>query len=182
MKANLNKSIFLQGMRTAKDKIYRVLMARLAKYGEYLLEDAQFRAEYTSFTGNTLTSLAFGVYENSQLTDVVFINGLQPAVHAKVQKGQTVYLSNPYDGAPRSVTGKVDVTDDYGIDTSVRVLEGLMPKGGNGIVVTTGTEYSDYLESVYNLNVLSDTYLEASNIAWNRINSTIDPNTPIDKL
>jgi len=44
------------------------------------------------------------------------------------------------------------------MESSFRILQTLSPKTkGLSIIMTTGTEYSTYLESVHNLNVLSDT-------------------------
>ena len=85
-------------------------------------------------------------------------------VHAKIQNGQTVYLNNPYEGSPRSATGKVDIVYDLtGTETSFRILQGFSPSNkGLSIVMTTGTEYSTYLESVYHLNVLSNTAKEGN--------------------
>lgn len=182
MSTKNNKKAFMAGLKVAKEKIHLVLLRRLAEYGQELLESAQFRAQYTSFTGNTLTSLAFGLYENNVLTDIVFISGLKPPIRVKVPEGKWVYLSEPYEGTARSIYGSVSIYDDWGDETSIRTLKGLCPKGGNGIIVTTGTEYSTFLENVQGLNVLSDTYLEARNNALSEMNNWIDANTPIERL
>lgn len=182
MKAKENEKAFLKGLQIAKEKIHLALMRRLAEYGEILLDDALFRKEYQSFTGNTVTSLAYGVYENGSLTDVVFISGMQPPVHAKISKGRVLYLKNPYEGGPRAVKGQVAITDKYGAETSLKTLRSVTPKGGNGIVVTTGTEYSSFLETVYGTNVLSETALEAENSALKDMRRWLNINTPIDRL
>lgn len=177
-----NKRAFLAGLATAKEKILLALLRKIAKYGDELLQDARFTGEYTSFTGNTLTSLAFGVYEDDRLTDIVFVSGVGEPIHAKVQNGQTLWLYFPYEGEPRAVKGRVDITDDWGYQTSERVLKELRPKGGNGIVITTGTEYSTFLEQVKDLNVLSDTFLKAQNESLYEMRNWIKPNMPIDRL
>lgn len=172
----------MRGLQIAKERIHFAVLRRLAEYGEELLEDAKFRGEYQSFTGNTLTSLAFGLYENTVLTDVVFISGVNPPVHAKVREGSYTYLAAPYEGLPRVVSGKVPISDAWGDETSMRTLQGLCPKGGNGIVITTGTEYSTFLEREYDLNVLSDTALYAENNAIMDMRVWIKKDTPIDEL
>jgi hypothetical protein len=177
-----NKTAFMRGLRIAKEKIHFALLGRLAEYGQELLEDARFRGEYQSFTGNTLTSLAFGLYENSTLTDVVFISSVEPPVHVKVREGSFTYLAAPYEGVPRGVSGKVPITDAWGKDTSIRTLQGVCPKGGNGIVVTTGTEYSTLLEQKYDMNVLSDTALYAENNSLMDMKQWIRKDIPIEKL
>lgn len=171
----------MKGLQIAKEKMHFVVLRRLAEYGEILLDDAKFKAEYRSFTGNTITSLAFGLYENTVLQDVVFISGLKAPVHIKVQKGEYVYLEDPYEGEARGVRGKVDIRYDTGEETSIKALQKVRPKGGNGIIVTTGTEYSTFLENTYNLNVLSDTFLEAQNNALRDMKKWLDINKPIDK-
>lgn len=182
MNTKSNKKAWIKGLQIAKEKIHSAVLKQLVKYGKLLLNDAQAKAEYQSFTGNTLTSLAFGLYENNSLQDVVFISGLKAPVHIKVQKGEYVYLEDPYEGEARGVIGKVDIYDDTGEETSIRTLQGLCPKGGNGIIITTGTEYSTFLENFYNLNVLSDTFLEAKSNALRDMKQWFNVNTPIDRL
>lgn len=181
MNAKSNKKAWMKGLKIAKEKIRSAVLKQLAKYGKLLLNDAQAKAEYQSFTGNTLTSLAFGLYENNSLQDVVFISGLKAPVRIKVQKGEYVYLEDPYEGEARGVRGKVDIRYDTGEETSIKALQKVRPRGGNGIIVTTGTEYSTFLENTYNLNVLSDTFLEAQNNALRDMKKWLDINKPIDK-
>ena len=84
-------------------------------------------------------------------------------VHAKIQNGQTVYLKNPYEGKPRSVKGKVNIVyNDSGMESSFKILQNLKTGKGLSIIMTTGTEYSTYLENVHDLNVLSDTAKESN--------------------
>ena len=182
MKADENEKTFMKGLQIAKQKIHAVFIRRLAEYGEILLDDAIFKREYESFTGNTITSLAYGVYEYGALTDVVYVSGLEPPVHAKIKQGRVLYLRNPYEGLPRARKGYVATTDKYGAETSLRTLQSVCPKGGNGIIVTTGTEYSSFLEGVFGMNVLSETALEAENNALRDMRKWLDLNTPIDRL
>lgn len=182
MRASQNEKTFMDGLLKAKQKIQTVFIRRIAEYGEILLDDAIFRKEYESFTGNTITSLAYGVYENGNLTDVVFVSGLQPPVHAKIKEGRVLYLKDPYEGLPRARKGYVAITDQYGADTSLKTLQSVRPHGGNGIVVTTGTEYSSFLEGVFGMNVLSETALEAENSALRDMKQWLNVNTPIDRL
>lgn len=172
----------MAGLAVAQEKIHLLMLRRLAEYGEELLQDARFRGEYNSFTGNTITSLAFGVYENTRLTDVVFVSGVGEPVHAKIQNGQTKWLYFPYEGEPRAVKGQVDIADAWGDETSIRTLQGLCPKGGNGIIITTGSEYSTFLEQVKGLNVLSDTFLTAANEGLYEMSRWLDVNKPISRL
>ena len=182
MAEDLNRKTFMYGLQIALDKIHFVLIRRLAEYGEILLDDAIFKKEYESFTGNTITSLAFGVYQDGALADAVFVSGLEPPVHAKIKQGKVLYLKDPYEGLPRARKGYVRIEDDFGKDTTLKTLQSIRPRGGNGIVITTGTEYSTFLENVIGLNVLSETALEAETHALADMKRWININTPIDKL
>lgn len=174
-----NKETFRNALKVALEKANRYLVGRLAEFGEELLADAQFRKKYTSFTGNTLTSLAFGVYEEGSLTDIIFISGVKAPVHAKIRNGETVYLDDPYEGEPRTVKGEVDVQDAWGDETSISTLNALRPKRGNGIIITTGTEYSEFLEFKRGLNVLSDTEMYARMYGLSWMKSAMHPNMSI---
>lgn len=183
MKHKSNEQTFREAYNIALIKIEKFFMRRLADFGKILLNDARDgKKGWNSFTGNTITSLAFGLYEHNSLTDIVFVSGVKPPVHAKIRNGETVYLEDPYEGEARSVTGKVDIYNDWGNETSVRTLQELRPKGDSGIIVTTGTEYSEFLEKKGDFNVLSDTELYARMNALQWMRSKINKNVAIDSL
>ena len=60
----------------------------------------------------------------------------------------------------------MDVDGELGADSAADFLSSYRPfiKKGFSVVMTTGTEYSEYLENVRNLNVLTDTYKSANGI------------------
>lgn len=158
-----NRAALDKGFKKAKQIIFGHLYDQCIRLCDELVRDALEKEEFLSFTGNTITSFACGIYINGSLNYMVASGkNMKAPVHAKIQKGETVFLANPYAGEPRSVTGKVDIVYDLtGMETSFRILQGLSPKtNGLSIVMTTGTEYSTYLESMYHLNVLSDTAKE----------------------
>lgn len=155
-----NKAALDKGFKKANQIIFGHLYDQCIKLCDALVRDALSQREFQSFTGNTITSFACGIYVDGSLNYMVASGeNMAAPVHAKIQNGQTVFLSNPYEGQPRSATGKVDIAYDMtGMGTSFRVLQGMKPSSkGLSIVMTTGTEYSTYLESVYHLNVLSET-------------------------
>lgn len=155
-----NRAALDKGFKKAKQIIFGHLYDQCIRLCDSLVRDALTKREFLSFTGNTITSFACGIYVDGSINYMVASGeNMQAPVHAKVQNGQTVFLKNPYEGGPRSTTGKVDIVYDLtGMKTSYRILQGLSPKTrGLSIVMTTGTEYSTYLESVHHLNVLSDT-------------------------
>lgn len=155
-----NKAALDRGFKKAKQIIFGHLYDQCIMLCDALVRDALQKKGFQSFTGNTITSFACGIYIDGRLNHMVASGeNMQAPVHAKVQNGETVFLKNPYEGKPRSVTGRVDIAYDMsGMETSFRLLESLAPTTkGISVVMTTGTEYSTYLESVYHLNVLSDT-------------------------
>jgi len=155
-----NKAVLDKGFKKAKQIIFEHLYDQCIRLCDALVNDAVSKKGFQSFTGNTITSFACGIYVDGSLSYMVASGeNMKAPVHAKVQKGETVFLDNPYEGRPRKVTGKVDIVYDMtGMESSFRILQTLSPKTkGLSIIMTTGTEYSTYLESVHNLNVLSDT-------------------------
>lgn len=160
-----NKVALDMGFKKGKELIFTHLYNQCINFCDALVKDALQKREFQSFTGNTITSFACGIYVDGSLSYVVASGDTMPApVHAKVQKGETVYLQNPYEGVPRSTTGKVDIVyNQSGMETSVRILQGFSPTvKGISVVMTTGTEYSTYLENVYHLNVLTETSQESN--------------------
>ena len=161
---------FAKALEIIQDTIYNSLMDAAEK----ILVRVASNRQFVGFTGNTQTSYMVGVYQNGNLVGVVNQKNWSDAPRrAKVRKGMVVYLSNPYEGHPRAVKGMVDVSDNYGVDTSIKFLQGYKaPSKGFSIVVTTGTEYSVYIEQAMNLDVLTNTYMNASDIlnrSWRKI-------------
>ena len=155
-----NKAALDSGFKKAKEIIFGHLYDQSIKLCDALVRDALNKREFVSFTGNTITSFACGIYVDGDLNYMVASGeNMAAPVHAKVQKGEYVYLSNPYEGEPRGVIGKVDIRyNASGMDTAFGILQGIgSPPKGISIVMTTGTEYSTYLEIVHDFNVLSDT-------------------------
>ena len=155
-----NKAALDSGFKKAKELIFGHLYDQCIRLCDSLVEDALSNRGFLSFTGNTVTSFACGIYVDGELNYIVASGEtMSPPVHAKVQLGELVYLKNPYEGVARSVKGKVNIVHDMsGMDTSFHILQTLQPSNkGLSIIMTTGTEYSTYLEDVYKLNVLSET-------------------------
>lgn len=157
--ANGNEAI-KSGFEKAKRLIYNHLFEQCVRLCDSLIRDALQKREFQSFTGNTATSYACGIYRDGVLKYMVASGeDMEAPVHAKVQNGQRLFLPNPYEGAPRGVKGRAEIVYNMsGMDTSFRILrESASKRKGLSIVMTTGTEYSEYLEGARLLNVLTDT-------------------------
>lgn len=163
-------SIGTEIAKRAERLIMEALHKSLIKAADDAVKDAIKNKEFTSFTGQTVTSYFCGVYLNGVLTDVVRASSsLKAPVHSKIRKGQRIFLSNPYEGPARAVKGRVDVSGDSGAQASMNFLLAYPIKGQSGLILTTGTEYSAYLESVRNLNVLSQSVDKMGGFLFNNL-------------
>lgn len=124
------------------------------------------RRVFHNLTGNTLTSMAAGVYRDGMLQKVVLAKNemsLKKPTRKKLYRADTVFKFKDYDTGKEvhvyGLSGWVRDTDrDYGYNTVKKFLkgpEGLLPGGvsrgskGVSIVVATGTEYSQYNSGIY---------------------------------
>lgn len=161
---------FTNGLRIIED----VLFNSLANAADDLLRRVATNRQFIGFTGNTQTSYACGAYVNGRLEHVaVQQNWNEPTRRMKVRKGKVVFLSNPYEGHPRAVKGQVDIVENHGLVLSLKQLEEYKaPKKGLAIMMTTGTEYSVYIEENMSLDVLTLTFKDAPRIIernWKKI-------------
>lgn len=169
-KSVLNKG-FEKGFQLIEDAIVESLRASCID----LLKEVQYHRTFEGFTGQTQTSYMGGLYVNGKLRALFNErNWLERPRRSKVPKGKLVWLNNPYEGRPRGVIGEVNIVDPSGTSLSTKILmEYEAPKKGFAIVITTGTEYSEYLEqSLKHLDVLTGTYMAAANIIernWKKI-------------
>ena len=162
-----NGKIFDEGIRKAReviwDHLYNILRGNIIT----LLHKAAVNRKFRGFTGNTQTSYMGGIYVNGRLVDLVHERDFteSPRIR-KVPAGKSVYLRNPYEGKPRFMRAKVQTSREYGSETSERFLRAYTPryKKGIAICICTGTEYSDYLETVRGLDVLTQTWEQASKV------------------
>ena len=161
-----NAEILRKGLQKGYTQIVNYLYQQMFEMCERLLQEVPRHREYLGFTGNTQTSYACGLYVEGKLQGVVVQkNWNSPPVRRKVPFGQWVYLRNPYEGRPRSIKGVVPVDGMYGLETSMAFLKGYPArKDAIQIVMTTGTEYSVYLEAAAGLDVLTGTYEAAKTI------------------
>ena len=163
---------FAKGLRMIED----VIFISLANAADDLLKRVATNRQFIGFTGNTQTSYAVGLYINGKLEHVaVQQNWKEPTRRMKVRKGQLVFLSNPYEGRPRAVRGQVDIEENHGLYLSLKqIQEYKAPRKGIALMMTTGTEYSLYIEQAMSLDVLTNTFKDAPRIIernWKKIDS-----------
>jgi hypothetical protein len=162
------------GLKALRREQERYFEAAFTEIGERLLRDGRLSARYHNLTGNTLTSLAVGIYNKGRLVKMltaVVTQGLRPATRKKLSRGDGVgvVLVRDYDTGRKVAvrrSGLQPTDEHYGLTTSMEFLKSYRPETSSwSLVVCTGTEYSTYLEAKKGLNVLSDTHSVAGGIA-----------------
>jgi hypothetical protein len=160
--AKVLKDGFAKGLKMIEDTLYK----SLSDVAEKLLVRVASNRQFTGFTGNTQTSYACGVYVNGKLISVIFQHNWDaPTRRMKVRKGQVVYLAEPYEGGARVVKGQVDIVENHGKPLSIRQIEEYRaPRQGIALMMTTGTEYSTFIEEVLGKDVLTRTFIDAERV------------------
>lgn len=156
---------FFRGLNAIEDMIFKSLWESAVELLKYVgfIHPSQ---GWLGFTGNTQTSYACGIYLWGRLEGIITQdNWKEPVRRRMLKQGETVFLKNPYEGEPRAVTGTVTSSYNHGLNASLEFLQAYkMPKYTIGLVVTTGTEYSVYLEQARNADVLTNTFEKAKEV------------------
>ena len=163
----MNRTEFAKAKKRMKQMTSGHVYDMLAKTCDDLLGNAVSSKDYLGFTGNTQTSYSCGLYIDGVLS--YYVNQKmwsRSPVRKKVPKGKFIWLHKPYEGRSRGLRGETDVDSFYGEESAFRFLQSYkdVPRDGFAIVMTTGTEYSVYIEQTHNLNVLTDTFQRAKSI------------------
>lgn len=161
----------VKGFKECRERFSRIkntLMRQVFVSAAYELMNDAIKSNEAILTGNTLTSFVIGLYENGRLykiVDVYDIPNIQPPTRKKITKGEGrrgVLVLTRYKTYQKAIvrTDKfVKTSNEYGEDTARRFLLSFKNRmEGFSMVMATGTEYSEYLESTRRLNVLQETY------------------------
>lgn len=163
MKTN-NKATLDKGFAKGLTIIRQYMIVSLTEICMKCLAKVAENREFQGWSGNTQTSYMGGIYVGGRLVKIVNQeNWHRPALRRKLRKGEWGHLKDPYEGSARSVQGKVETNGGLGVNTSRKFLSSYTrcPKNGFAMVITTGTEYSEYLEQALDLDVLTKTYIDA---------------------
>lgn len=147
MSNDRNAQTIERGLAQARQKIMAGLASRLTTIGRNIVEKELRAKKYTGFTGNAQTSYLTQVWVNGALVSEYCTGDYQsPPLRPKIQDGKTVYLSAPYEGAPRKVKGKVGIDHDFGFET-LNAIDNYVPDVKKGLAVrfAVGVEYNDYI-------------------------------------
>lgn len=166
----INNRELADAKKRMRAEVENYFTERLVRVCDRLVEDAVASKEYKNLTGNTVTSYTCGLYVNGSLSYVVQSGeGMTAPVRKKLRKGEYHYFNPDYDGVKRGAKGTVETDGGWGTSTAMSFVMGYKPrwKRGFAIVMTTGTEYSEFLEQEHDLNVLTDTYEYVSDVMFN---------------
>jgi hypothetical protein len=153
-----NAEVIELARKRVEQEFGRRMFIAFREMGDWLIKDAEAQAGYRNLTGNTITSIACGVYRNYMLQEIYYIDGKNPPIREKLVQGEYVVDFLDYDGnVRRFFKAEIDTDGGFGRNTAASFLLSHRPGHPDGIVITTGTEYSEFLESVLELNVLTDT-------------------------
>ena len=163
MKRMSNDAVFYAAKRKIWDLVWPNLYEALVSLAHELIQSAEFEKEYMNLTGNTLTSYAVGIYKDGALIEIIQNSNLRPPVRVKLTRGEVWEDFRDYDGNFRKwFVGIVETDSGWGDETSINFLTSYDPpfRGSKtGIVMCTGTEYSEFLE-MQGANVLTATKKE----------------------
>lgn len=161
---------FAKGLEIIQD----TLVGSLIKSIQQLFTELPRKKGFSGFTGQTQTSYMGGVYVNGHLRYIVTQSAwTKLPVRGKVPRGKSVHLKSPYEGPERTIHGEADIGEPSGRLTSLHFLQGFdAPRHGLTVVITTGTEYSEFIEDVLELDVLTRTFRDAPKVLnnnWRKI-------------
>lgn len=158
-----NDAVFKAAKRRIWDLVWPNLYEALVSLAHELIQSAEFVKGYKNLTGNTLTSYAVGIYKDGALIEIIQNSNLRPPVRVKLTRGEVWEDFRDYDGNFRKwFVGIVETDSGWGDETSINFLTSYDPpfRGSKtGIVMCTGTEYSEFLE-MDGINVLTATKKE----------------------
>lgn len=89
--------------------IEQILLTKCYAPLSTIVEEARNAKGWTGFTGNAQTSYGGCVQSKTQRMEYRADELSAPVICDKVEKNETVYLEEPYEGAPRSVTGGSEI-------------------------------------------------------------------------
>lgn len=139
---------------------YYYIVPQLIDFGIVMVNNIlPEQTKFRNLTGNTITSFAFGVYYMGRLEVMGFNKDYPEPIRNKLIKDEMVTNFCDYDGKIRKYfIANIDTDGGYGQDTSAAFLQNYVCSNKYGIVFTTGTEYSEYLQNVRKLNVILQGY------------------------
>lgn len=147
MSNDRNAQTIEQGLKKAREAIMRELANQLDSFGGDIAHSVFKKKPYIGFTGNAQTSYTSQVWvDGKPFSDYSTGDFQRDPIHKKVEFGEALFLAEPYEGAPRTITGKVEIEHSFSNQTidAIRVQSQKISKGV-AMRMSVGVEYNDFI-------------------------------------
>ncbi|MCC8038358.1 MAG: hypothetical protein LIP09_14260 [Bacteroidales bacterium] len=170
-----NSKLFDEGMKKARKIIEKHMWRELTRVTHSLAIGAAryyYEEGGPMMTGNTITSYTARFWhKGAEMATFSASEDWRKPIRTKLTEGEVFPAgATRYDGENQSYSYKAEViTDrDYGENTAFKFLSGATPSGATYIIrLTTGTEYSEWLENMRQIDVLTNySYRVESDMKW----------------
>lgn len=146
------------------DSLPDYILNEMNKFGLHIVNDMALKNKtFKDLTGQTQDSYSYAVYYEGVMMSIGNTTSSKNPIRRKFRKGEVQTNFNDVDGVWRDrFEGVIETDGGYGSVSALNFLQSYTPIKKYELVVTTGTEYSVYLERNRDLDVLSDTKLVSS--------------------
>lgn len=159
--SNDNVRTISAGLERAKKEIFAQLAENALRVGRRLTNEAFGDKDYAGFTGNAQTSYTAQVFSGEALlAEYSTGDDERPPISPKIPEGETMYLEDPYEGNARSITGQVEIENEWAEGTITRIRkEPIKVRQGVTLRMAVGVEYNDYIG-----DPIGDMHMEAQKL------------------
>lgn len=138
-----NLKIFDAAIKRAKEQIMQKLATQAFRKGCQIVDIALGGKEYNGFTGQAQTSYTAMVLDKKGMTAYSTGDFQREPVFRKIDYGEVLTLSEPYEGDERTIKGDVEILDESN-DATIRKIAS-EPHGALTLRLAVGVEYHEYL-------------------------------------
>lgn len=148
--SGINDKVLSDAKRKVTEQVNGKLSLVVDIIADRIAERLRNDGAYRNITGNTRGSISFGIFYDGKLKVV------DTPYDREFIERMTLLKNEVYKDF-KAPTGKRRY---YGSEESVRFLKSFTPsvKKGFDIVFVIGTDYAEYVERVYGLNVMTETF------------------------
>lgn len=147
MSNDRNAQTIEKGLAKARQAIMKELANQLDSFGGDIAYSVFEEKSYMGFTGNAQTSYTSQVWVDGEpFSDYCTGDIQRDAIHEKVEFGEALFLEDPYEGDPRTITGEVEIEHPYSSQT-INAIRAQRKKVGKGVAMrmSVGVEYNNFI-------------------------------------
>lgn len=147
MSNDRNAQTIEKGLNQARQAIMKELANQLDSFGGDIAYSVFEHKPYMGFTGNSQTSYSSQVWiDGVPFAEYSTGDFQRDAIHEKVEFGEALFLEEPYEGDPRTVSGSVDIEHSYSRQT-LDAIRMQRQKVGKGVAMrmSVGVEYNNFI-------------------------------------